>query len=262
MSKRMLKTVAVAAVPLALGCAALFAIKSDSQNASVFTTLANVPVVEMPEAAAQLVAKAPAAQRAAVVSEVLQAVNSLAKPDVTPYAVSAICRTAPEVAQQVAQVAVSLRPAEALPITKAAVAAAPGSVEQIVSAVCRQVPAQFASVAQVAGLESPRAQDQILRGVVSAVPSVETYVEKARTYSADGSLGSVLRKADEMAFTAAQEQAKSTTTLAMGSTATTPTMPIPTFGPPFTPPPPIFFDLKPNQTQIVLPGSGRDYSAP
>lgn len=265
MSKRFLRRVAVAAVPLTFGCAVLFAIKSDPQNATVFTTLANVPVLELPEAAAQIVAKSPVAQRSAVLGEVLHAVSALAKPEVTPYAVSAICRATPAVAGQVAQMAVSMQPGDALSITKAAVAAAPGSVEQIVSAVCRQVPQQFTSVAQVAGQESPRAQQEILRGVINALPSMETYVEKAKSYSADGSLASVLRKADELAFTVAQEQAKSgsaNTLLAQSVTAQSPMMPVPMFGPPYTPAPTLFTTLTPKDTQIVTPGSGRDYSAP
>ena len=294
MKTRLMKKVGIAAVPLTIGCAMLLSFKPTVQNASVFDVLAGVPVVELPETAARLVAQASAANKAAVMGEVLRASAALARPEVLAYMVSAICKSSPEIAGLTVETSVSLQPGEILPITKAALAAAPNSVESIVASGCRVAPRSYIAVAQMANAEVPQARERILRGVITAMPSMNGYVERARSYASHDSILDLLNKAQELAVNAIGEESASariqsqsplatvelaqTTTrsavdidqmaaqhpvlFAQAQAAPSVFMPVPTIGPPYTPPSTNMNTLTLGDTKVVIPGSGRDYSAP
>ena len=180
--------------------------KSGSQNGGLYSSLANVPVLELPQAAAQLVAQA--ADKEAKAAEVVRAVATVSQPDMLPFIVSAICRVAPEAAATTVATAVSLQPTWALPIAQSAVTAAPASVAAIVEAVCRQTPQYHSYVAQLAAHEVPAANEQILHAVSDSVPALAPHIEQAKSQASGQSLGALLRRADELAYAEQVETAK------------------------------------------------------
>ena len=121
-----------------------------------------MPVPEIPAKAAELVHAAAASDRDRTAQDVLRAVSTIAKPGVLPYVVSAICRGNPEVAGSVVATAIKLQPENAVVLSKAALCAAPGQVEQIVFSACKAAPASCAEVALAASGEQPAARDLIL----------------------------------------------------------------------------------------------------
>jgi len=249
MNTRVMKKLSIAAVPLTIGCVVLLAFKPAPQNGSIFNTLAGVPAVELPETAAALVAEAPVAKKAAVMSEVLRISATLAKPEVLAYMVSAICKSSPEIAGLTVETSVSLQPGEVLPITKAAVVAAPSSVESIMAGACRVAPQAYVAIAQVAG--APVSQAQPLPTKVTTEtrsPLALAMAEQAQTTT---------RSAAD-----SEQTTTKSVRFAQASGGTVAFKPMYTFHPPFTPPPPLPDTLFLWNTRIVQPGSGRDYSAP
>jgi hypothetical protein len=180
--------------------------KPGSLDSGLYSSLVAVPVLELPQTAAQLVAQA--ADKEARAVEVVRAVATMSQPDMLPFVVSAICRVAPEVAATTAATAVSLQPNEALPIAQSALTAAPAMVGAIVEAVCRQSPQYHSYVALLAAQEVPAARYQILLAVSDSVPALAPHLELAKSQASGQSLGTLLRRADELAYVEQVESAK------------------------------------------------------
>jgi hypothetical protein len=188
-------------------CSILFILLNPKpQHKTIFDILTRLPVLEVPEHAAQMVARASPADRPAVAREVVQAVTALSRSGITPYAVSAICKAAPDVAPHVAATAASLQPQDAVPIAKAAVAAAPAYAENIVFAVCLEAPQAFALVAVAASEEVPNRPQEIYRGVANALPDVGQRLERARSYCGDAPVADVMQKTFELAAAEQDEE--------------------------------------------------------
>jgi len=177
---------------------------SNAPTNGVFGKLAGVSIMELPYAAAQIVKKAPAAERSAVAQEVVRAALSLSKPGMTPFVVSSICQAAPEVAIDVVNIAVSLQPDQLLSIGKAALSAAPDKVEAIVATLCKSENRAFAEVAVMADAQLPNAADHIIAGVASAVPELAQSLGQARVYSASQPMSAVMQKTRELASASVQ----------------------------------------------------------
>jgi len=206
MKRHLLAGVGVTVVVLAGALAFGRSDKSALLNDGLYSNLATVPVLELPQTAAQLVTQA--ADKAAKAAEVVRAVATVSQPDLLPFVVSAICQVAPEAAATTAATAVSLPPNEALPIAQSAITAAPTMVAAIVEAVCRQTPQYHSYVALLAAQEAPAARDQILHAVADSVPALAPHLEQARSQASGQPLGALLRRADELAYAEQVESAK------------------------------------------------------
>ena len=205
MKTRIIKTIAITTGALGCSLALLLVLRPAPQTQTPFATLAGVSVLELPQAAARLVANTPPAQRAAVAREVVQAVAALSKPGAIPFAVSAICRANPDVAAEVVGTAVRLQPTETLTIAQAAFSAAPAALESIIAAICGEVPQAYAALAVVAADQLPASSQQILHALTTALPVLEPSLEQARTYSGDASMRAVMVKTTELVEARARE---------------------------------------------------------
>ncbi|MCX6902880.1 MAG: hypothetical protein NTW03_05280 [Verrucomicrobia bacterium] len=275
MNTRILKTIAVTTGVLGCSLALVLVLRPAPQAQTPFNTLAGVSVLELPQAAARLVASAPASQRASMAREVVQAVGALSKPGVTPFAVSAICRANPDVAAEVVGTAVRMQPAETLAIAKAAFTAAPAALEAIILAVCREVPQAYADVAVVAAEEFPASSPKILHAVAMGLPVLEPSLAQARIYSGDTPMRAVMIKTIQLVskITTVRPLLTSLEALAyVNQTARTELaaldrdvrlpQPPPHINPPFTPKLGGGTEVGNNDATVVPPGTPRDYSAP
>lgn len=166
--------------------------------ATPFLALSAVPVPEIPAKAAELVHAAAASDRDRTAQDVLRAVSAIAKPGVLPYVVSAICGANPEVAGSVVAGAINLQPENGMVLSKAALCAAPGQVEQIVFSACKAAPASCAEVALAASRQLPAANNLILAGLARARPEMELYLEEAQIQAGTSDFEAVLTQAVQL----------------------------------------------------------------
>jgi hypothetical protein len=147
------------------------------------TTLSalHVSTVEIPAAAARLMADAQPAQQAERAKEVLNAVAAMSKPGLMPYVVSAMAKACPDAAPAIAAAATKALPEMATTVTKVAIEAAPAQTEPIVAAVCQQAPESSLRVASAAVQAMPSHSAAIFQTVATAVPQLRPYFVKAET---------------------------------------------------------------------------------
>jgi len=170
--------------------------------------LSSVSVPEIPAKAAELVHAAAASDRGQTAQDVLRAVSMIARPGVLPYAISAICRSNPEVAGTVVATAIKIQPEDVLIFSKAALCAAPDRVEQIVFSACKAAPASCAGVAMVASRQLPSAKDLVLAGLVGARPDLELYLEEAEIQAGTNDCEAVIKQTMQLFNDALKAQPK------------------------------------------------------
>jgi hypothetical protein len=180
--------------------------RSNVPTTSTFETLSDASVLELPQTAARLVSEAPPTDQSNTAREALLKVATLARPGVIPFAVSAICRAAPNTAAEAVTTAAELQSQDALFIAKAALSAAPAKTQEIVEAVCRQVPQAYPWVAVMAAEENNAAGPQILKGISSALSVLASPIERAQKYCPDGSMAELMQKTHELARAAYDEE--------------------------------------------------------
>lgn len=178
MRKKIEKYILVLAL---IGCGValvqVYATKPMASN--IFAKLGNLSVLELPDAAAKIVAGADVSNQVVYACEVINVVNALEKPGVVPFVVDAISRSSPDVAPVVAGYAAAQKPSEVVPITKAAVAAAPAQVRDIVASLCREVPEAYQEIALTASLELPDSRDEVVQAVIEVLPGVHKLLLQA-----------------------------------------------------------------------------------
>jgi len=147
---------------------------------TVRDTLVQVPAIEMPAKAAELVGAAKARNRGPVTVEVVKGGIAL-NPNAATSIVSAIAKSSPDMASVAAGAAAEAQPKQAVEIAKAAAAAVPAKAGKIVAAVCRAVPTAYKQVAAAVAKVSPGAGKEILQAVGSVFPELKASIETAMT---------------------------------------------------------------------------------
>ncbi|MBM3878462.1 MAG: hypothetical protein FJ387_01915 [Verrucomicrobia bacterium] len=120
----------------------------ESQKVVVAKAIQKVPVTELAAKAANLVAKAKAADRKDVAIASVQVILQQ-QPMVAAPLVGAISAVAPNLAAAVAAAAAEINPAQAVEIARAAASAAPDEGTAIVAAVSKAAPELAVRIAQV-----------------------------------------------------------------------------------------------------------------
>lgn len=197
-----------------LGVATYFVTSRGTQPEADTTlaALSNVPVLELPAAAAALVKNARADARPAVVAEVIRNAVALDRGCSLPYLVVAICQQSPEMAADAVVAAAKIQPVDTLATLKAAVKAAPGQAEAIVEAFAREFPEIYPTAAVLAAEQLPDRSQAILQTIGRAVPALNPFVEQtlASQGTAPIDMLKALGQVEQMAATAAKAQAADT----------------------------------------------------
>jgi hypothetical protein len=178
------------------------------QAAAPFLALSRVPVPEMPAKAADLVQAAAVLERESTAAAVLRDVNTMARPGVMPYVVSAICQRNPEVAGAVVAAAIKLQPDDEPAFCRAAVCAAPDRVEQVVASACAVAPASFANVALVVFQRWPDANCLILDGLTNALPALKPYLDQAARQGGTNGFPALINQTVQLVAAAAKAESR------------------------------------------------------
>jgi hypothetical protein len=147
-----------------------------SGTADVSKALVGASAVDLPGKAADVLAKAPAADKAGVAVAAVKAAVKM-NPAITPEIVSALARVNPDTAPVVAVTAVTLQHKQIGMITKAATAAVPAQAVKIVAALLKEFPKDYGVIAIAASEGAPTASREILAVVAKAVPSLQAFVQ-------------------------------------------------------------------------------------
>ncbi|MGC8742922.1 MAG: hypothetical protein ACP5T0_03465 [Verrucomicrobiia bacterium] len=310
-TKNLVKVGALVLSVATIAVIAVLVFVQNRTNANVLNNpaaLKDVSVLELPAAAAQIVANAPQEKRAEVAAETIRMAAKFAHAGSFAYIASAICKNNPEVASVVLSESIAAKPEEVLPISKATIAAAPSEVQELVKVACQARPELFSAIARIADQEAPNKTEAIINGVKAGLPQLNVYIDKALTSVAQNSVSGIMDYVEKTAVSEAKIQSmenqqqqivqslqNQNNTTAVGEpmdivqktaslnreakakiasaakslseTAATPNNGArysangPTITP-VTPPPTIINNIKPQDTTVIQPGSGRNYSAP
>jgi len=310
-TKNLVKVGALVLSVATIAVLAVLVFVQNRTNANVLNNpaaLKDVSVLELPAAAAQIVANAPQEKRAEVAAETIRMAAKFAHAGSFAYIASAICKNNPEVAPVVLSESIAAKPDEVLPISKATIAAAPSEVQELVKVACQARPELFSAIARIADQEAPNKTEAILSGVKAGLPQLNAYIDKALTSVAQNSVPGIMDYVEKTAVSEAkiqtmenqqqqivqslQNQNNTPTTTepmdivqktaslnreakakiasaakSLSETAATPNggaryaAGAPTIIP-VTPPPIIVNNIKPQDTTVIQPGSGRNYSTP
>jgi hypothetical protein len=249
------------------GCAALIAglaiapAALASNSADATKALAGSTVLELPGKAADLVAKASAADKQNVAAATVKAAIGL-NPSAVIDIVSAVARENPATAPVAAVTAAILQHKRIDQIAKAAVAAAPSQAAKIVAALIKEFPRDYGVIAIAAAEGAPSAGREILAVVAQHVPALQTYIQGAMAGFAanDGNLPiqAILMQSYNQAVTAGA--AVSAPAPTVSATTGTPSLSPTVINAPFTPPTAPIITIGPGQTMPQVPG-GR-YASP
>jgi hypothetical protein len=262
-----------------------------SNSADVTKILAGSTALELPAKAANLVAKASAADKQNVAIAVVKAAIRI-NPSAAVAIVSAVARENPATAAVAAVTAAILQHKRLDLITKAAAAAAPSEAAKIVAALIREFPQSYGIIAIAAAEGAPAAGREILAVVADYVPALQSGIQSAITsFAANGNVPvqAILSQSYNNALTSgtqvmfqvpstllsqndnqvlalnpgAATSTKSPITLSQTTPTTTvrPTLSPPTLGPPYQPIPGPVTNIGPGQITVQQPG-GTNYSAP
>ncbi len=264
------------------------------------SSLKDVSALELPAVAAQIVAQAPQEKRAEVAAETIRMAARFAKPGTLAFVAGSISQTTPDVASVVLSEAINAKPDEILPLTKASLDAAPSKVEDLVKAAVNARPEYFSLVARLADKEVPNKTQQILNGVKAGLPQLNVHIDKAVAAVTANTVSGVMEYVEKSTIAEAKSQMaenqRNQILMALENQNTPSTVAespqivkratadnssklsdLPDnktksdavksilSGPtiiPVTPPSPPLYNIKPSDTTVVQPGSGRDYSAP
>jgi hypothetical protein len=245
---------AVLIAGLAISPAALASNSTDAAKA-----LAGSTALELPAKAADLVAKASAADRQNVAAAAVKEAFEL-NPSATVAVVAAVARENPATAPVAAVTAVTLQHKRMDQITKAAVAAAPSQATKIVAALIKVFPREYGVIAVAAAQGAPSAGREILSVVAEYVPAMQTYIQSAIAAANDGNLPiqAILTQSYNLAVSSGAVVPAPTPTTSAGDT---PSLSPTVISTPFTPPPNPIITIGPGQTTNQVPG-GRKYSSP
>jgi len=222
-----------------------------SNTADVSKALVGASAVDLPGKAADLLAKAPAADKASVAVAAVKAAVKL-NPAITAEIVSALVRVSPDNAPVVAVTAVTLQHKQIGMITKAATSAAPTEAVKIVAALLKEFPKDYGVIAIAASEGAPTASREILAVVAKAVPSMQAFVQSDANSSDVAVLVSQSVAADPSANGATPQPSQPVAPLLSGPTIT-PGGFQPFFGTPTS--------ITPAQLTTV-PTGGRGYAGP
>jgi hypothetical protein len=266
-------------------------------SADATKSLAGSTVLELPAKAADLIAKAPTADKKNVTMAVVKAAIDL-RPSATLAIVSAVARKNPAAAPVAAVTAVTLQHRFLVQVTKAAALAAPSQAGNIVAALIKEFPQDYGTIAIAAAEGAPSAGREILAVVADYVPGLQASINgiTANFAANDGNIPvrAVLTQSYNQALTSGAAassgtpaslpsqnynqtlipldplaSAKGHATLAQ-NTAISPTTPATpgaptlgpaTIGPPYTPITGPVNNYGPGQLTPQQPG-GRSYSSP
>jgi hypothetical protein len=208
---------------------------------------------ELPARAAELVSQTKPEQQEPTAEAVVRAALNV-RPASGPAVVGAISRAVPSVAAVTAATAAELQPRMLGPIVKAAAAAAPEHAGAIVYRVAKTSPKQYRLVAIAAAEGAPQASSDILAALGSALPNLQPGLQAAAAKQPAGkvSVPAVLAQIEPVKPNSPQ----------VALAAPPPPQPVPIVGEPFTPGGGTPGEIKREDTVIVTPGSGRDYSRP
>ncbi|MGC8829193.1 MAG: hypothetical protein ACP5TE_05395 [Verrucomicrobiia bacterium] len=309
-TKNLVKVGALVLSVVAVMISIVLALVQNKTNATVFNSpseLKDVPVLELPAAAARVVANAPQEKRAEIAAETVRMAARFARAGSFAYVAGAICKGAPDVAPIVLSESIAAKPDEVLPIAKAAFAAAPSQIQELVKVSCQARPELFGVIARLADQEAPNRADAILNGIKAGLPQLNVHIDKAVASVAPNTIPGVMEYVEKTAAsevkiqTMENQRQQIVQTLQNQNNATATTQPMDIVqktaslnkeakskidsagkavaassatdsgarysanGPtiiPVTPPPVILNNIKPQDTTIIQPGTGRNYSAP
>jgi hypothetical protein len=161
-------------------------VASASGSVDVAKNLAGSSALELPAKAANLVAKASAAEQKDVAIAVVKTAVGL-NPAAAVAIVAAVVRENGTVAPAVAVTAATLQPKRIGMITKAAAVAAPSQAARIVAAMIKEFPRNYGIIAISAADGAPSAGREILAVVADAVPALQASIQAAAShFSANG----------------------------------------------------------------------------
>jgi hypothetical protein len=281
MKTKLFQSFAPLAVMLGMVAGQTLLAKDAPQLAEVEQALTGVAAPELPVSAANLVSQSKDSEKESVTMLVVRTVSEI-NPASLPAVVGAIGRSTPTMASVAAANAITLQPAQAALITRAAVGAAPDRAGEIVSAILEKLPAQYAVVAAAAADAAPSAGQEILNAVIAAVPSMKPYIEKTMATATAGNLpvltilnrSAILARHDQSdslpVITAIPARIATAAPVAVSAASTGPgsaPAPIisartgPVIGPPPVPLTTTPVEIDPGQTSPQTPG-GRNYSSP
>jgi hypothetical protein len=141
-------------------------------SADVSKALAGSTALELPAKAADLVAKAAAADKQEAAAAVVKAAVGV-NPAAAAAIVSAVAREYPAAAPAAAVTATTLQHRQIGLITKAAAAAAPAEAARIVAALIKEFPQDFGTIAIAADEGAPSAGQEIRAVVADSVPALQ-----------------------------------------------------------------------------------------
>ncbi|MGA2541428.1 MAG: hypothetical protein ABSG78_07670 [Verrucomicrobiota bacterium] len=149
-----------------------------SDSADVTKALAGSTALELPAKAANLVAKASAADKKNVAVAAVKAAVAL-NPSAATDIVSAVARENPAMAPVAAVTAATLQHKQIGLIAKAAAAAAPSEAGKIVAALIKEFPKDYGVIAIAAAEGAPSAGREILAVVAEYVPALQALIQGA-----------------------------------------------------------------------------------
>ncbi len=221
--------------------------------------LQNVPVLELPAKASELVKQAKETDRKDVTVEIIAAISEM-KPAAVTAVVGTIARTVPQQAATAAATAVKYQPVLAPLLVKTSVGIVPGEASAIVMEVCRVAPAQFQMIAVAASEAAPKSSARIITAVGTAIPALKPAIDQAVTGNAakEASVAVVMSTALRTAGTAMMfETASIKAAAADGNVSGAVAAPI--VGPPFKTLQSTPGEVTPSGT-VQVPTGGRNYA--